>query len=123
MNCILEAWDSHHLELLRFVASRISDSQEAHNLVQEVLLRATRLDNGLCGVGNRRAWLFHVARNLLIDRYRLAKDEIPLEDELELAEGTEEVWSWSSASSETRDLAGFFHAGLPPSRRFSSSQK
>lgn len=91
MNCILEAWDSHHRELLRFIASRTSDSQEAHDLVQEVFLRAARLENGLCGVNNRRAWLFHVARNLLIDRYRLAKDEIPLDDELGVAEGAEEV--------------------------------
>lgn len=85
MKCILDAWHAHHPELLRFVAARVADPQEAHDLVQEVFLRATRLDEGLCGVENRRAWLFQVARNLLIDRYRTARDEIPLDDEPALA--------------------------------------
>lgn len=91
MKCILDAWETHQQELFRFVASRVSDTQEAHDLVQEVFLRATRLENGLCGVDNRRAWLFQVARNLLIDSYRLTKEEVPLEDELGLADTPEEV--------------------------------
>lgn len=72
MKCILDAWGAHHPELIRFVASRVSDPDEANDVVQEVFIRAIRLENGLCGVDNRRAWLFHVARNLLIDRYRVA---------------------------------------------------
>ena len=36
--------------------------QGPHDLVREVFLRATRLDQGLCGVENHRAWLFQVAR-------------------------------------------------------------
>lgn len=91
MKCILDAWQAHHPELLRFVADRVPDSQEAHDLVQEVFLRATRLDQGLCGVENRRAWLFQVARNLLIDRYRTARDEIPLEDEPALADVADDL--------------------------------
>src|SRR5574343_1936395 len=91
MKCILDAWETCHQELLHFVASRVSDTQAAHDLVQEVFLRATRLENGLCGINNRRAWLFQVARNLLIDRYRLTRDEIPLDDELGLVEVTDEV--------------------------------
>ena len=91
MKCILDAWETCHQELLHFVASRVSDTQAAHDLVQDVFLRATRLENGLCGINNRRAWLFQVARNLLIDRYRLTRDEIPLDDELGLVEVTDEV--------------------------------
>ena len=91
MKCILDAWETCHQELLHFVASRVSDTQAAHDLVQEVFLRATHLENGLCGINNRRAWLFQVARNLLIDRYRLTRDEIPLDDELGLVEVTDEV--------------------------------
>lgn len=82
MKCIIDAWDAYQPELLRFVANRIPDTQDAHDLVQEVFLRATRLEHGLCGIDNRRAWLFHVARNLLIDRYRLSKDEVSLDDEM-----------------------------------------
>ena len=81
MKCIIDAWDAYHHELLRFVARRIPDNEDAHDLVQEVFLRAARLDNGLCGIDNRRAWLFTVARHLLIDRYRLKRDEVTLDDE------------------------------------------
>ena len=84
MKCIIDAWEAHRRELLRFVANRIPDTQEANDLVQEVFLRATRLENGLCGIDNRRAWLFQVTRHLLIDRYRLAKHEVSLEDEIGL---------------------------------------
>lgn len=97
MKCLIDAWDSHQRELLRFVAGRIPDGLEAHDLVQEVFLRATRLENGLCGIKNRRAWLFQVARNLLIDRYRLSKEEVELDDTLGAveADSTEPVDSLS----------------------------
>lgn len=90
MKCIVDAWDAYRPELLRFVSARVADSQEANDLVQEVFLRATRLENGLCGIDNRRAWLFHVARNLLIDRYRLARESVPFDDEHGLAEQPDE---------------------------------
>lgn len=91
MKCISDAWGAHQYELLRFFAARVSDPQEANDLVQEVFLRATRQENGLCGIENRRAWLFQVARNLLIDRYRLSRDEIPLPDEPGIADLPEDV--------------------------------
>lgn len=56
----IEAWDEHRGELLHFVANRIPDAHEAHHIVQKVFLRAMRLENGLCGIDNRRAWLFQV---------------------------------------------------------------
>lgn len=91
MKCIIDAWAAHRGELLRFVAHRVSDTQEANDLVQEVFLRATRLENGLCGIDNRRAWLFQVARHLLIDRYRLAKDEVSFDDEIGITDEPADV--------------------------------
>ncbi|MCK9259846.1 MAG: RNA polymerase sigma factor SigZ [Azoarcus sp.] len=80
MKCISDAWTTHGHELIRFVSGRIANADEARDLVQEVFLRAMLHDRGLCGIDNPRAWLFHVARNLLIDRYRLTKEQIPLDD-------------------------------------------
>lgn len=82
MKCIADAWDEYRAELLHFVANRIPDAHEAQDVVQEVFLRATRIENGLCGIDNRRAWLFQIARNLLIDRYRLTRDEVGLDEAL-----------------------------------------
>lgn len=80
MKCITDAWDEYRGELLHFVANRIPNAHEANDVVQEVFLRASCLENGLCGIANRRAWLFRVARNLLIDRYRLSRDEVGLDE-------------------------------------------
>ena len=81
MKCIADAWSAHQTELLRFVESRLNSHKEAHDTVQEVFLKALKQPDGLCSVANRRAWLFRVARNILIDRYRLTKDQVPLDED------------------------------------------
>ncbi|QDP95909.1 sigma-70 family RNA polymerase sigma factor [Microlunatus elymi] len=65
--------DRHAGELWRFVLSLTQDRQVAEDIVQEVLLRAWRTgelaDRDEAGT---RAWLFTVARRLVIDRWRSA---------------------------------------------------
>jgi len=82
MRCVADAWDAHQAELRRFLRHRAASDAEADDLLQDVFLRALRRANGLCGIDNPRAWLFHAARNLLIDRLRLARDQVPLPDDL-----------------------------------------
>jgi RNA polymerase sigma-70 factor (ECF subfamily) len=97
MHCITEAWEKHETELRRFLRHRAGSDAAGDDLLQEVFLRALRQANGLCGVDNRRAWLFHVARNLLIDRLRLSKEQVPLPDDLaaEVADPPLPVDGWS----------------------------
>lgn len=89
MDCVNDAWERHETELRGFLRRRARSESEAEDLLQEVFLRALRQKNGLCGIDNPRAWLYTTARNLLIDRLRLAKDQVPLPDDLaaEPAEG------------------------------------
>jgi RNA polymerase sigma-70 factor (ECF subfamily) len=82
MRCVTDAWQKHEVELRRFLRHRTHNDAEAEDLLQEVFLRALRQRNGLCGIDNPRAWLFHAVRNLLIDRLRLAKEQVPLPDDL-----------------------------------------
>lgn len=82
MRCVADAWAAHEVELRRFLRHRASSESEAEDLLQEVFLRALRQNNGLCGIDSPRAWLFHASRNLLIDRLRLRKDQVPLPDDL-----------------------------------------
>jgi RNA polymerase sigma-70 factor (ECF subfamily) len=82
MRCLTDAWTAHQAELRGFLRQRAASEAEADDLLQEVFLRAVRRPNGLCGIDSPRAWLFHAARNLLIDRLRLAKDQVPLPDDL-----------------------------------------
>lgn len=82
MHCIDDAWNKHEAELRRFLRHRAASDAEADDLLQDVFLRALRQHNGLCDIDNPRAWLFHAARNLLIDRLRLGKEQVPLPDDL-----------------------------------------
>lgn len=82
MRCVTDAWEGHETELRRFLRHRTRSDAEAEDLLQEVFLRALRQKNGLCGIDNPRAWLFTTARNLLIDRLRLAREQVPLPEDL-----------------------------------------
>ncbi len=81
-DCHLRAWRQHRDELRRFLAHRCGNVAEADDLLQEVFLRVVAQEGAFCRVENPRAWLFHVARNLLLDRLRLAKAHVPLPDDL-----------------------------------------
>jgi len=80
--CHNKAWRQHKAEISRFLVNRAGNAFEADDLLQEVFLKALLQGKDFCRVDNPRAWLFHVARNLLIDRLRLTKDQVPLPDDL-----------------------------------------
>lgn len=75
---------AHAIELHRYVA-RMTDDARAQDVVQETLLRAWRHPDVLTRPENSvRAWLFTVARNLVVDdvrsahrRRELATDRVP----------------------------------------------
>lgn len=85
MRCVDNAWGAHEAELRRFLRHRAGSDAAGDDLLQEVFLRALRQKNGLCGIDNPRAWLFHAARNLLIDRLRLIREQVPLPKDLAAA--------------------------------------
>lgn len=65
--------DRHSGELWRFVLSLTHDRSVAEDIVQEVLLRAWRsTDLAVRDEAGTRAWLFTVARRLVVDRWRSA---------------------------------------------------
>jgi len=80
--CHTRAWRQHRAEILAFLQGRAGNAAEADDLLQEVFLKALHQGKDFCALDNARAWLFHVARNLLVDRLRLKKEQVPLPDEL-----------------------------------------
>ena len=80
--CQLRAWRQHQAEIRHFLAHQVSAPAEADDLAQEVFLKALRYGENFCHLDNPRAWLFHVARNLLRDRWRGTKANQPLPDDL-----------------------------------------
>ena len=63
-------FETHHLELYRFVLRSCGDAPAAEDVTQEVFVRALRDGVRVPPAGSERAWLFQIARNLLIDRWR-----------------------------------------------------
>lgn len=82
VSCHGAAWRAHKNALRSFLAQRCASAGEADDLLQEVFLRAVAQGRDFCGIENPRAWLFHVARNLLIDRLRLTREQVELPDDL-----------------------------------------
>ncbi|MGT2473764.1 RNA polymerase sigma factor [Paraburkholderia terrae] len=74
--------------LRNFIRRRVIDQDEADDILQDVfeeLVEAWRLPDPVEQVG---AWLFRVARNRIIDRFR-KKKEVPLPDAANAADGEE----------------------------------
>lgn len=65
--------DEHAGALWHYVVRLTHDRSKAEDIVQETLLRAWRTDLSDDGSGSVRAWLFTVARNLVIDDHRSAR--------------------------------------------------
>lgn len=81
-SCHNAAWRQHKGEIRGFLEHRAGSVAEADDLLQEVFLKALLQGKAFCALENPRAWLFHVARNLLVDRLRLTKAQVPLPDDL-----------------------------------------
>jgi RNA polymerase sigma-70 factor (ECF subfamily) len=82
VGCLNRAWQGHSAELRRFLVGRSGNASDGDDLLQELFLKALMQDGDFCRIDNPRAWLFHVARNLLVDRLRLTKEQVPLPDDL-----------------------------------------
>lgn len=65
--------------IYRFLYWRTNDHALAEDITSNVFEKAWRSRDSFRG-GSAKAWLFRIARNLLIDHWRLKKDE-PLENE------------------------------------------
>ena len=82
VGCLNKAWREHEAEIRRFLVHRTGNKHDAEDLLQEIFIKALRQGGDFCQLDAPRAWLFHVARNLLIDRLRLTKEQVPLPEDL-----------------------------------------
>jgi RNA polymerase sigma-70 factor, ECF subfamily len=67
-----DVFERHRHGVHAFLLGKTSDPEAARDLLQEAFLRLWRRFDELAAFdeGRQRAWLFTVARNLVIDRYR-----------------------------------------------------
>jgi RNA polymerase sigma-70 factor (ECF subfamily) len=66
-----ELYDRHHQDFFRFAWSRLGDRQAAEDLTGELFTRMVKnLPSYRLGDVPFRAWLYRIARNLVVDHYR-----------------------------------------------------
>ena len=80
--CVLRAWNEHKGELRNYLRHRAKDAYQADDLLQEVFVKAMQQGKQFCLLENSRAWLFQVARNALVDQFRMGRDVAELPDDL-----------------------------------------
>jgi len=90
---IAETVERKQTRLRNFIRKRVLDESEAEDILQEVfyeLVQAYRLMKPVEQVG---AWLFRVARNRIIDRFRKRRPEVASSD-APPSEEAGELFSW-----------------------------
>lgn len=65
-----ELYDLYNNRIYRFILFKISNKEEAQDLVSETFLRAWQHINQDKPITNLNAFLYTIARNLIIDHYR-----------------------------------------------------
>jgi len=85
MNCVTKAWQDHESELRAFLQSRVKDTHQAEDLLQDVFIKALAEGSQFCDLENSRAWLFRVAKNHMIDFQRTRKEHNDVPAQIEEA--------------------------------------
>ncbi len=82
---ITALYERYRLSIFRYLYYRVGDAQAAEDLTSEVFLRMIRALDGYQSQGAPfDAWLFQIARNLVIDhhRKRQRQPQLPLQENL-----------------------------------------
>ena len=76
-----QLYDAYVERVYRYILFRVSEDVTTEDLVSQVFLKAWQnLDRYKMGNSPFIAWLYTIARNLVIDHYRAKKDMLPLEE-------------------------------------------
>jgi RNA polymerase sigma-70 factor, ECF subfamily len=78
-------YDAYVERVSRYIYFRVAEDCEMEDLVSQVFLKAwENLDRYKMGGSPFIAWLYTIARNLVIDHYRTKKNTLPLEEVIAL---------------------------------------
>ncbi len=95
------AFQHEKQRLLAFIRKRVPEKTDAEDILQDVFYQLAETFNVLEPIEQISAWLFRVARNKIIDRYRKKKPE-SLEQYLNTGED-EESWNLSKLLFDPQD--------------------
>jgi len=79
---IEEIWNDYGNLLRGFLRSRVKNSEDAEDLLQEILIKTYKNLGSLKDPKKLKSWLFQIARNTLIDFYRNPTATLSAESQL-----------------------------------------
>jgi RNA polymerase sigma-70 factor (ECF subfamily) len=114
-------WQELHANLRAFVGRRVRDQADVDDLVQRVLLQIVTGLRSLRDVDRLHAWVYRVARNVIVDYYRSAavRREHPSGDTVDLASAGESAELTLREDDERAALRELATCLLPMMRRLS----
>lgn len=81
-----QLYDAYLERVYRFIYFRVSDDETAEDLTSQVFLKAwENLERYKVSSSPYIAWLYTIARNLVIDYYRTKKESLSLDDAVSVA--------------------------------------
>jgi len=90
-----ELFDRYSEPIYRFIFYKTHHRETAEDLLSQTFLRALeKIDQFNTKKGTFQAWLYQIARNLVIDHYRAFRTDSPIED----------AWSVSDSVDIERDV-------------------
>jgi RNA polymerase sigma-70 factor (ECF subfamily) len=79
---IEEIWNDYGNLLRGFLRSRVKNSDDVEDLLQEILIKTHKNMGSLKDPKKLKSWLFQIARNTLIDYYRKPHNTLSVESQL-----------------------------------------
>lgn len=95
-------WLDYRDMVYAYIKKRVGNEETAKDLTQEVLLKIYRFCSNQCGIKNKRAWLFDISHNIIVDHYRKNKQVVCL-DKIEVPD-TFDIDVYESISQYIRPL-------------------
>ena len=83
MQRLEKVYRNERSSLLGFIRSRTGSLEEAEDLLQDVFFQAIRAASVTEPIENIVGWLYTIARNKIIDRYRRKRNTVSLQQERE----------------------------------------
>jgi RNA polymerase sigma-70 factor, ECF subfamily len=97
-------YERHHGGLIAFVESRLRDPMEAFDVVQDTFLDVWRSAARHEGRSSVKTWIFSIARNKTIDRFRKLGREVPLEEDFDPPDLTPNAEAVIEAASDAAQV-------------------
>jgi RNA polymerase sigma-70 factor, ECF subfamily len=82
ISSIESIWKEFHSKLRQFIVMRVSNPDDAEDILQEVFIRIYKNIDSLKDEQKLTSWIFQITRNVIIDYYRSKKDSKEFDDEI-----------------------------------------